>query len=228
MSSSYLIAGASSAMARPLAELLKSSGGKTIALTTQPSLSGFDQTHCVEKYETEYLPSIEEPLHGLIYLPGTINLGPFSRLKKDTFVSDFAINALGAALVTQKYLPNLKEGNASVVFVSSVAAQTGFTFHSSVSMAKAALEGLTVALAAELAPGIRVNAIAPSLTQSPLAEKMLSNETKMEFVRSRNPLKKIGDPANIAELAAFLLSERSWWITGQVIAIDGGTNRLKI
>ncbi len=227
MNRNYLIAGASSATALALAAILKAEGDTTIALTTKPSLNGYDQVHPVEKYETEFLPPITEPLHGLVYFPGTINLGPFARMKKETFQSDFLINALGAALVTQKYLPNLKEGQGSVVYISSVAAQTGFTFHSSVSMAKAALEGLVVALSAELAPSIRVNAIAPSLMQTPLAEKFLSTSEKAEMARSRNPLKKIGSPSDIAELAAFLLSSRSSWITGQVIAADGGANRIK-
>lgn len=227
MNKTYLIAGASSAMAIPLANLLRESGDKTIALTTKLFLSGFDAPHTVEKYETDYLPILEGPIHGLIYCPGTINLGPFSRMKEETFLSDFRLNALGAALVTQKYLANLKKGNGSVVFVSSVAAQTGFPFHTSVSMAKGALEGLVLSLAAELAPLVRVNAIAPSLTQSPLSEKMLSNESKIEFAKSRNPLKKIGSPTDLAELAAFLLSEKSSWITGQIIAVDGGTSQLR-
>lgn len=206
MNRTFIIAGASSAIARPLAAIIKRDGDNTVALSTKTGLEGFDEIYTVERYEAEFLPDLTEPVHGLIYCPGTINLGAFARMKKDTFLSDFSVNALGAALVTQKYLANLKEGNGSVVFVSSVAAQTGFSFHSSVSMAKGALEGLVVALAAEFAPAVRVNAIAPSLTQTPLAEKMLSAPAKIDLARSRNPLKKIGSAGDLAELAAFLLS----------------------
>jgi NAD(P)-dependent dehydrogenase (short-subunit alcohol dehydrogenase family) len=129
----------------------------------------------------------------------------------------------------QKYLPNLKTSpNASIVLISSVAANTGMPFHSSIAMAKAAIEGLTKSLAAELAPAIRVNCIAPSLTNTSLGEKFLNTPEKIEASQKRNPLKKIGEPIDLANAIEFLLSEKSNWITGQVIAVDGGMNTLKL
>jgi NAD(P)-dependent dehydrogenase (short-subunit alcohol dehydrogenase family) len=135
------------------------------------------------------------------------------------------LQVLGAVNTIQSILPQLKATkNASIVFFSTVAVQKGFNFHSLVSSSKGAIEGLTRALAAELAPIIRVNAIAPSLTDTPLAKKLLSSDEKKAFHAKQNPLQKIGQPEDIADVAAFLLSDKSSWITGQVLHVDGGTS----
>ena len=171
-----------------------------------------------------------EKIDGLVYAPGRINLKPFNRLTEEDFRNDFEINVLGAVKIIQKLLSNLKKSdNASIVLFSSVAAKTGMPFHASIATSKAAIEGLTKSLAAELAAQkIRVNAIAPSLTDTPLASQLLSSEERREASAKRHPLQKIGQPEEIAKMVVFLLSESGSWITGQTIGIDGGIGSLKI
>ncbi|MFQ3351804.1 MAG: 3-oxoacyl-[acyl-carrier protein] reductase, partial [Candidatus Marivariicella framensis] len=145
-----------------------------------------------------------------------------------TFISDFNINVMGAIRNIQAVLKNLNQSeHSSIVLFSSVAVQTGMPFHSSIAASKGALEGLTRSLAAELAPKISVNAIAPSITNTPLADKFLNNEAKMERAIDRHPLKKIGSPKELANTAIFLLKNSSW-ITGQIISVDGGIGTLKV
>jgi NAD(P)-dependent dehydrogenase (short-subunit alcohol dehydrogenase family) len=169
------------------------------------------------------------PLDGLLYAVGTINLKSLQRLTEVDFLSDFRVNALGAALAVQASLPALKQcgGTASIVLFSSVAVSQGFSFHASIGMAKAAVEGLTTALAAELAPKIRVNAIAPSLVRTPLAAGILSNEQTASAIASQHALQRLGTPDDIAALAVYLLSPDSGWVTGQVIGVDGGRSRTR-
>jgi NAD(P)-dependent dehydrogenase (short-subunit alcohol dehydrogenase family) len=166
---------------------------------------------------------------GIVYAVGTINLGSIRRLKKSDFLNDFKVNAMGAAMAVQSVLPKLKKykGVSSIVLFSSVAAQRGFAMHASMGMAKGAIDGLTRSLAAELAPDIRVNAISPSVTQTPLSEKILSNEPVAESLKNNHPLKRLGTPEDMATLAAFLISEKSGWITGQVIGVDGGRSTIE-
>jgi NAD(P)-dependent dehydrogenase (short-subunit alcohol dehydrogenase family) len=168
-------------------------------------------------------------LSGVAYAVGTINLKPLARLTADDFLHDFRINAQGAALAVQAALPALKavEGGASVVLFSSVAVAQGFTAHASVSMAKGAVEGLTRALAAELAPKIRVNAIAPSLTRTPLAKALTGNEQMAQAIAQMHALGRLGEADDIAALAAFLLSGDTGWMTGQIIGVDGGRSSLR-
>jgi NAD(P)-dependent dehydrogenase (short-subunit alcohol dehydrogenase family) len=180
-----------------------------------------------ESFDLEDLP---ERLHGLVYCPGTIVLKPFQRLSIDDFLNDFNVNLLGAVKVIQGCLKRLKKSpdGASIVLFSTVAVKTGMAFHASVASAKAAVEGLTRSLAAEFAPRIRVNAIAPSLTDTPLAENLIANEDKRKASADRHPLKRIGFPRDIAQLAAHLLSDSGSWMSGQIIHVDGGMSALRV
>ena len=168
-------------------------------------------------------------LKGLVYAVGTINLKPVMRLSEEDFLKDFRINALGAAKAIQAALPHLKqaEGTAGIVLFSTVAVAQGFAAHASVAMAKGAIEGLTLALAAELAPRIRVNCIAPSLTKTPLAAALTGNEAMAKAIADLHPLQRLGEPDDIAPMAALLVSDEASWITGQIIGIDGGRSSLR-
>lgn len=179
--------------------------------------------------ETLDLETLPKTLQGLVYCPGTIVLKPFQRLTIDDFRNDFNINLLGAVKVIQGCINLLKKSpsGASIVLFSTVAVNTGMPFHASVGSAKAAVEGLTRSLAAEFAPRIRVNAIAPSLTDTPLAQNLLSSEEKRKASADRHPLKRIGTPQEIARSAAYLLSDASAWISGQILPIDGGMSSLR-
>ena len=228
MSKTYLFAGASSAIAQAVLGQLQ--GDKVIGLSRQNSLSSdYFSTHQVLDYSKNYLPDVNEPLDGLVYFPGTINLKPFNRISEEDFLNDYKINALGAVHVIQKYLSNLKNAAspASIVLISTVAVSQGLPYHTSISMAKAAIEGLAIALAAEFAPNIRVNVVAPALTQTPLAEKLLNTPEKIEASDKRHPLKRIGQAEDIANAVHFLLIEKSSWMTGQVLNVDGGMSKLR-
>jgi 3-oxoacyl-[acyl-carrier protein] reductase len=225
----YLFAGASSRIAIEAAKILTQEGHRVVGISTKDEVPGYDALYTVVNYESGAYPELEEVIDGLAYFPGTINLKPFARLAVTDFMKDYEVNVLGGVEFVQSYLSNLKKSAAgSIVFMSSVAAQTGMPFHSSIGMAKAALEGLTKSLAAELAPGIRVNAVAPSLTNTPLSERLLASAEKTEAMEKRNPMKKIGSPFEVAEAITFLLSTKSSWITGQVLAVDGGMGALKL
>lgn len=170
----------------------------------------------------------EDVLDSLIYCSGSINLRPFNRLSEKDFLDDFNINVIGAVKSIQANLNKLKKSdNASIVLFSTVAVGQGMPFHSSVAASKGAIEGMVRSLAAELAPTIRVNAIAPSVTNTPLAEKLLSTEDKIQKSGERHPLKRIGQPDDIASVVEFLISDKSSWITGQVIGVDGGMSTVR-
>jgi len=178
------------------------------------------------KFDSQFLP---DNLSGLIYFPGTINLKPFNRISKDDFLKEFQINFFGAVDVIQAALPILKKnGNASVVLFSTVAVKMGMPFHAGIASAKGALEGLCKSLAAEYSPTIRFNAIAPSLTNTPLASKLLSSPEKIEASQKRHPLNKIGEPQDLAAMASFLLSAKSSFISGQIFIMDGGMSSIKL
>ena len=228
MNKTYLFAGASSAIAKETARLLKEKGNRVIGISTKDTNTLYGEFHQIKKYDFSAFPEIADQIDGLVYLPGTINLKLFARLTQAEFVTDFQINTLGAVAFVQAYLNNIKKmPNASIVFLSSVAASIGLPFHSSIAMAKGGIEGLTKALAAEFAPSIRVNCVAPSLVNTPMGDKFINTPDKIEQMKKRNPLQKIGNPTDVANAIVFLLSEESAWVTGQVIAIDGGMSKIK-
>ncbi|MGB2224640.1 MAG: SDR family NAD(P)-dependent oxidoreductase [Polaribacter sp.] len=177
---------------------------------------------------TDTLPEIEE-VDALIYCPGSINLKPISRLKLDDFRNDFEINVMGAVKAIQHFLPKLKNGNnPSIVLFSTVAAKLGMPFHASIAAAKGAVEGITKSLGAELAPTIRVNAIAPTVTNTDLASKLLRNERMIENIKERHPLKKYLEPNEVAAMAKFLISDEAKSISGQTFELDCGIVSFKI
>jgi len=174
------------------------------------------------------LESLPDTLHGLVYCPGSINLKPFHRLTEADFKHDMEVNLHGVVKTIQAVLPQLKKaGGASIVLFSTVAVSTGMGFHASIASAKGAVEGLTRSLAAEFAPGIRVNAIAPSLTDTPLAEKLLATEEKKEAARKRHPLQQYGNAYDIAAIASLLLSDNGKFMTGQILHADGGLSSVR-
>lgn len=178
-----------------------------------------------ESLDMSFLP---QQIDGLVYCPGAIVLKPFARIKAEDFLADYQLQVLGTIKVIQAVLPRLKlSEHASIVLFSTVAVQVGFNFHSIVSSSKGAIEGLTRALSAELAPKIRVNCIAPSITDTPLAAGLLNTAEKMEANAQRHPLKKVGAAEDIANAVGFLISNQSAWMTGQILKLDGGISVIK-
>lgn len=217
-----LLVGASSAIAQTTKSTLLDRGYEVTQLSRVESFSDYELTDYLSP-----LPSIDTRFDGIVYFPGSINLKPFRSLKLEDFQSDFNIHVLGAVNVLKTYQSNLNEGS-SVVLISSVAATTGMPFHASVASVKAAVEGFARSLAAEWAPKIRVNVVAPSLTLTPMAEKLTNTPEKIEAGAQRHPLKRLGNPTDLANAITFLLGEESAWITGQVLAVDGGMGNLKV
>ncbi len=229
MKKNILIIGGSSGIGFEIVKILHNQHNLFIANRTNESLADFSHNFIKIDVVSETINSnlIPESLDGLVYCPGSVNLRPFRGLKPETFIEDFNLNVMGAIKNIQAVLKNLNQSeHSSIVLFSTVAVQTGMPFHSSVSVSKGGIEGLTRSLAAELAPNISVNAIAPSITNTPLAEKFLNSESKMDRAKERHPLKKIGSPVDIANCVIFLL--KNSWITGQIIGIDGGIGSLKI
>lgn len=172
--------------------------------------------------------NLPESLDGLVYCPGSINLKPFNALKTEDFQQDWEVNVMGFIKILKLALKPLKTKQSSIVLFSTVAVSQGMSYHASVAASKGAIEGLTVSLAAEYARnGIRVNAIAPSLTDTPLAKQLLSTEEKRKASDDRHPLKRIGQPEDISEMTLFLLSDASSWMTGQIIHLDGGMSSIR-
>ena len=220
------IVGHRQGIGRALTELLLSQGHSVIGLSRgvcdleHPGLTSME--HDVRELRMEELPSA---LSGLVYAPGSINLKPFKSLKEQDFLEDFSVNALGAVHACQIAEKALKEGQGSVLLFSTVAVAQGMPFHASIAMAKGAVEGLTRSLAAEWAPAVRVNAIAPSLTDTPLASKLLGNEARAQAAAERHPLKRVGQAKDIAALAVSVL--QSPWMSGEIIGINGGMGRVR-
>ncbi len=231
MKKKIVIVGASKGIGNAIAKRLAVGGNSVTALSrSEGDLDRIQNVNYLE-YDavgTGDFPLIEGPVDGVVYCPGSINLKPFHRLTEKDFLADLNINLLGAVRTIQALLPNLKEAaNPSIVLFSTVAVQTGMGFHASVSAAKGAVEGLTRSLAAEFAPKIRVNSIAPSLTDTPLAERLLSSPEKREAAEGRNPMSKVGTSDEVAAMAEFLLTGESNWITGQIFHVDGGMGTLR-
>jgi len=230
--STYLIVGGTSGIGLETTQLLSKHHRVMVLSRTKKNLDGLNNVEFFSADVTksvEELPPINEPIHGIVYCPGTINLKPLRNLKTEDFLHDFEVNLLGAVKVINKYYNNLKgAGKASIVLFSTVAVQTGMPFHASIASAKGAVEGLTRTLAAEFAPNIRVNCLAPSITNTPLAEKLLNNETKMKSSEERHPLKRIGDAKEMAQIVTLLLSDAASFITGQIIKVDGGISSIKL
>lgn len=202
-----------------------------VASRTAAALNELNITHIPFDARTDILDVSKLPtvIDGLVYCPGSINLRPFKGLKIDTFENDLQINFLDMVKIVQTLLPQLTASNqSSIVLFSSVAVSMGMPFHTSVAAAKGAIEGFAKALAAEYAPKIRVNVIAPSLTNTPLADKFLNNESKQEKSSERHPLKRFGQPDDLAQMAIFILSEKASWMTGQILHVDGGMSTLLV
>ena len=226
-----LLIGGSYGIGNAIAKALQNDANVFIASRTNENLAGLNIQHisfdaALDTLNTTSLPSI---IDGLVYCPGSINLRPFKGLKPEAFEADLQINFIGLVKVIQAVLPNLVASEqSSIVLFSSVAASMGMPFHTSVAAAKGAIEGFAKALAAEYAPKIRVNVIAPSLTDTPLADKFLSSEEKRDKSALRHPLKRFGTAEDIAEMASFLLSDKSSWISGQIFHVDGGMSSLLV
>lgn len=224
----FLLIGASSAIAKVVAKEQIAKGNRVIGLSREnPKIDGLEYLP-FQLTETTTFPVIEGSIDALVYFPGSILLKPFRGLKQTDFQSDFEINVLGAIRAVQAYTANLQAAqNASMVFFSTVAVQVGMPFHASVAVSKGALEALTRSLAAEFAPKIRVNCIAPSLTNTPLAERLLNSPEKVEASANRHPLKTIGEPEDLANAVDFLTSTASKWMTGQILHVDGGMSTIR-
>lgn len=225
----YLIVGASTGIGYAISEKLKSQGHQIF--TAQRSILPQEHDSKDQQFDaiqdTLNLSQLPTTIDGLVYCPGSINLKPFNRLTENDFYTDWQINFLGAVKVIQSVLPQLKAAKGAIVLFSSVAAQNGMPFHASIASAKAAIEGLTYSLAAEFAPLVRVNAIAPSLTDTPMAHKLLADDPRKESAAKRHPLQKYGQVNDMASMACFLLSNDATFMTGQVIKIDGGLSNIR-
>lgn len=226
-----LLIGGSYGIGLAIAKELHDNNNLFIASRSNATLTDVKATHIpfdalTDTIETTSLPTV---IDGLVYCPGSINLRPFKGLKPEVFEADLQLNFISLVKVIQSVLPNLLAAEqASIVLFSSIAATMGMPFHTSVAASKGAIEGFAKALAAEYAPKIRVNVIAPSLTDTPLADKFLNNEIKQEKSAERHPLKRFGKPEDSAQMASFLLSDKSSWITGQIFHVDGGLSTLVI
>ncbi len=226
-----LLIGGSYGIGYAIAKELQFEAKIYIASRTNENLEELNITHIPFNVETDTLDISTLPavIDGLVYCPGTINLRPFKGLKPEVFEHDLYLNFICMVKVVQTVLPNLVASNqSSIILFSSVAASVGMPFHTSVSASKGAIEGFAKALAAEYTPKIRVNVIAPSLTDTPLADKFLNNDVKREKSSERHPLKRFGTQEDIANMATFLLSDKSSWITGQTLHVDGGISSVQI
>lgn len=229
MKKNILLIGGSRGIGKSVAQQLHETHTLFIASRSQEGL---------EEIKCQYFPfdttkddfnlmTLPDTIHGFIYCPGSINLKPFKMMGLEIFEEDMRINFLGLVKIVKEILPKMAQ-SASMVFFSTVAVGKGMPFHTSVAASKGAIEGFAKSLAAEYAPKLRVNVVAPSLVNTPLASKLLNNDRKKENMAGRHPLKRVGQAEDIANMAIFLLSDKSSWMTGQVIGVDGGMSTLNI
>lgn len=226
-----LLIGGSTGIGWSIVQKIASENQIFVASRSHENLQLTNVTHIPFDASTDVLDVslLPDVIDGFVYCPGSINLRPFKGLKLEAFEQDMQINFFNMVKILQTILPKLTAGNqSSVVLFSSVAAKMGMPFHTSVAASKAAVEGFAKAFAAEYAPKLRVNVIAPSLTDTPLADKFLNNDVKREKSAERHPLKRFGQPEDIASAAVYLLSNESSWMTGQVLSIDGGMSTLLV
>lgn len=223
-----VIIGGSTGIGLELVKLMGNEVQLTLLSRNAPPLENDNIRHIPFDVLTSELPldAIPKELDGIVYCPGTVNLKPFKMLNPQSFSDDLNINFMGLVRVLHPIMDRFRPGT-SMVFFSSVAAKKGMPFHTSVSASKAAIEGFARALAAEYAPRIRVNIIAPSLVDTPLVSRMLNHEKKRENMAARHPIGRYGNPSDIAHMAKFLLSDQSSWMTGQVVGVDGGISALQ-
>jgi NAD(P)-dependent dehydrogenase (short-subunit alcohol dehydrogenase family) len=225
-----VLIGGSYGIGLAIAELMKNECQLYILARTAPQTT-VQATYIPFDVQSDEVPLEQLPatIDGFVYCPGSINLRPFRGLKMENFEQDMQINFFQMVRCLQAIMPKLTSSkSASVVLFSSVAASMGMPFHSSIAAAKAAVEGFAKAIAAEYAPQLRVNVIAPSLTHTPLADKFLNSELKQEKANERHPLKRFGQVQDMAQMAVFLLGENSSWMSGQVMHLDGGMSTLLV
>lgn len=223
-----VIIGGSKGIGKAITETFLDTHKVTNISRTVPELTHPNLTHHNCDVLNDELPDVAT-VDTLIYCPGSINLKPLKRLKLDDFRADFEINVIGAVKAIQKYTEALKQGTKpSIVLFSSVASKLGMPFHASVAASKSAVEGLVKSVGAELAPTIRINAIAPTVTDTPLAAKLLRNEKMIELMTQRHPLKKFLNPKEVADMTAFLTSEKAASISGQIFEMDCGIVSFKL
>ena len=229
MKKNILLIGGSYGIGLEMAKKLSTEHNIYIASRSNEQLSNLEVTHIPFDVLSDDISEkeIPEKLDGFVYCPGSINLKPFKTMGVDTIQNDMEINFIALAKTVKSIMNRMNEGS-SMVFFSTVAVGTGMPFHTSVSAAKGAIEGFARALAAEYAPKVRVNVIAPSLVDTPLSERLLSNDKKKEMMSERHPMKRVGVPKDIANMALFLLDSNNSWITGQVIGVDGGMSSLNV
>ena len=229
MKKNILLIGGSRGIGFAMAAQLHEEYNLFIASRTNEDLNELEATHIpfdvlTDDLDTDQLP---EELHGFAYCPGSINLKPFKMMSLETMQQDMQLNFFSLVKVVKAIMPKMTEGS-SMVFFSTVAVGTGMPFHTSVAAAKGAIEGFAKSMAAEYAPKIRVNVVAPSLIDTTLAGRLLSNDRKREMMSERHPLKRVGEAEDIANIAVFLLSENSTWMTGQIVGVDGGMSTLNV
>ena len=229
MKKNILLIGGSYGIGNALASRLQNSFNVFVASRSNEGLTELNVTHIQFDASSDNidLTTLPEELHGFVYCPGSINLKPFKMMIVDSMVSDMQLNFFNLVKVTKDVMPKMAAGS-SMVFFSTVAVSTGMPFQTSVAAAKGAIEGFAKSMAAEYAPKIRFNVVAPSLVDTPLASRLLSNDRKREIMAERHPLKRVGKAEDIAAAASFLLSEESSWMTGQILGVDGGLSTLNV